>query len=317
VRTLAILFLGVFLAASTADAGIPAGALVSTGKSPVGKVTIIPTATAGLLDCSGATEISLNNTYYGDNSGLLSNVSGYGCGYWYEPGGEVVFHLFLAEPAMWEASVEGSGCDLDLAVLSECDENTGCVALVDASVATEVPVSGDIYFVVDGYSEEGCPFTFTITELPMPPAASFCDLAEAVADTAYFASTCTGGQNLINALDCNPTPMEGFEAYYAVTMAPGSSFTATLNPLQTDGALWVLGNCTEPYTCLAYADAGIYFDPEVITYENPTAETITVFVVVDSYGPDTCGLFDLFFSFTPGEISVEPASWGNIKQLFR
>lgn len=316
-RAFAILFLGVFLTASAADAGIPAGALVSTGKSPANKVAVAPAGTAGLLDCSAATEIALNNTYYGDNTGLLSNVAGYGCGYWYEPGGEVVYHLFLAAPAMFEASVEGTTCDLDLAVLNACDENTGCIALVDASVATEVPVSGDIYFVVDGYSEEGCPFTFTITEIPMPPAASFCDLAEAIVDTVYFASTCTGGANLMSSLDCNATPMDGLESYYAISMESGSSFTATLTPLQTDGALWLLGNCTEPYTCLSFADAGLYFDPEVLTYENATAEVITVYLVVDSYGTDTCGYYDLLFSFTPGEISVEPTSWGNIKQLFR
>jgi hypothetical protein len=315
-RVLATAVLLLFVASGWAAAGIPAGALVSTGKTPTNKVTVAPAQAAGSLDCSGAIEISLNNTYYGDNSGLLSNVSGYGCGYWYEPGGEVVYHLYLAAPAMWEASVEGSTCDLDLAVLSSCDENGGCVALVDASVATEVPVSGDIYFVVDGYSEEGCPFTFTITELPMPPPAAFCDLAVAVNDTIFYGYTCPDGQNLISSLECGATPEDGLEAYYSIVMFPGSSFTATVNSA-SDAALWLLDGCVEPFTCLGYADAGLGGDPEVITYTNASNGTVTVYLVVDYYGPETCGSYDLNFSFTPGEVSVERSSWGTIKGLFR
>jgi hypothetical protein len=315
-KLFAMTLLMILLTASWAAAGIPSGALSATGKTPVGKVTIVPAQAAGTLDCSGAIEISLNNTYSGDNWGLPSNVAQYGCNPWYEPGGEVVYHLFLAEPAMWEAGVEGSTCDLDLAVLNMCDENDGCIAVVDASVVTEVPVSGDIYFVVDGYSEEGCPFTFTITELPLPPPVTFCDLAVAVNDTAFYGYTCTSGQNLISSLECGATPEDGFEAYYSIIMTPGSSFTATVTSA-SDGALWLLGECVEPFTCLAYADAGLGGDPEVITYANTGAGDVTVYLVVDYYGPETCGTYELNFSFTSGEVSVEPSNWGSIKQLYR
>ena len=78
---------------------------------------------------------------------------------------------------------QGDYCDLDLAVLDQCDADAGCITLVDATVSTDVPVSGDIYFVVDGYSEEGCPFTLTLTSLPMPPPVTFCAVTEAVSDT--------------------------------------------------------------------------------------------------------------------------------------
>ena len=117
-RKFAILFLGIMLVATWANAVFPAGALSSKGTPQVDKkvVPYLPVA-QGQLDCSGAIEISLDNVYTGDNTGLISNVAGYGCGYWYEPGGEVVYHLFLASPAMFEATIEGSYCDLDLAVL--------------------------------------------------------------------------------------------------------------------------------------------------------------------------------------------------------
>jgi hypothetical protein len=70
----------------------------------------------GMLDCSGAIEIALNNTYAGTNVGAPNNVSLYGCGTWNESGGELVYHLFLPTEKMWTASVS-STCDLDIAVL--------------------------------------------------------------------------------------------------------------------------------------------------------------------------------------------------------
>ena len=316
-RKCAILFLGMLLVATWVNAGIPAGALSSKGTPSVDKkaTQYVPTA-QGLLDCSGAVEITLNNTYTGDNTGLISNVSGYGCGYWYEPGGEVVYHLFLASPTMFEATVEGSYCDLDLAVLDQCDENAGCIILVDQTVVTEVPVSGDIYFVVDGYSEEGCPFTLTVTGLPLPPAVTFCDLVVPVTETYYDSYTCTAGQNLVNQPDCAPYAYEGLEAYYEILLTPGSSFEATVNPT-FDAALFLLSGCTEPYPCLAFADAGLTLDPEVMTYMNTGTEDMTVYLVIDAYGPGSCGTYELFITITPAEVSVQPTSFGRIKSLFR
>ena len=312
----ALAVLGILLLANSAHAEISKNALSPLGNVPVGK-TLMPAGAAGLLDCSGATEITLNNVYYGDNSGLISNVPGYDCNPWYEPGGEVVFHLYLDEPAMFEATIEGQGCDLDLAILNTCDEVAGCIDVVDAGFATTEPVSGDIYFVVDGYSEEGCPCILTVTGAPLPPPATFCDLAEAVIDTAFFVSSCPDGQNLVSELECSAWPQNGLEDYYALTMAPGSSFTVTLISEQFDPALWVLGTCTEPFQCLAFADSGIFGDPEVVTYANNGPAEITVYVVVDAYLDGTCGWYDLTFSIRPGEVSVESTTWSGIKQQFK
>lgn len=315
-RAFAIVILGMLLAASWAAAGVPAGALSPTGKLTVHKETV-SSAMAGMLDCSGAIEISLNNTYTGDNTGLPSNVAQYSCNPWYEPGGEVVFHIFLTSPTMFEATVEGSYCDLDLAVLDQCDENLGCITLVDAGVTTDVPVSGDIYFVVDGYSEEGCPLTFTITELPLPPAVTFCDLAEVVTGPTFSGSgsTCQG-ENLVSSLPCYPIPVEGLEAYYKIVLQSGATLDATVTN-QLDGILWLLGTCAEPFTCLGYADATGYVEPEIITYTNTTAGDVTVYLVVDEYGPGFCGVYDVEITITPGQVPVAPSSWGSIKSLFK
>ena len=312
-RLFAIVVSAILLTASWVVAGVPAGALSPLEKVPAQKENLW-FGPAGMLDCSGATEISLNNTYTGDNTGIPSNVSMYSCNPWYEPGGEVVFHLFLAGPAMFEASIE-AGCDLDLAVLDQCDEDLGCLSIGDTGVVTDVPVSGDIYLVVDGYGEEGCPFTLTVTELPLPPAKTFCDLVEVLAGSGYFDGYTCGNENLVSSLDCSATPAEGLEAYYVVVMTPGSSFTATVTH-QGDAALWVLGTCVEPFTCLAYADAGLGGDPEVISYANTSTETITVYLVVDSYGPGTCGVYDMEYTYEPGQVPAKSMTFGAIKSLY-
>jgi hypothetical protein len=311
-RAVAIVVLGVALAAGSALAGIPAGAL-STSDAPVDKVGLAPTRTAA-LDCSGAVEVSLDGVYYGDNTGMPNNVDTYSCGYWWEPGGEVVYHLYLAEPAMWTATIEGSYCDLDLAVLDQCDADAGCIILVDATVTTEAPVSGDIYFVVDGYSEEGCPFTLTLTSLPMPPPVTFCDLTEAVTDY-IFGDTCAG-ENLITSLPCSEVPEEGLEAYYEIVLPAGGGFVATVYGLQADPALWLLGTCEEPFDCLAYADAGLYGDPETIAYANSGSSDIVIYLVVDSYLAGSCGAFDLYYTYTP-PTGVDATTWGGLKSLFK
>ena len=131
-RSFAIAVLAVLVSAGIAAAGVTKKAPAPMEPTTPAKQTISLTAT-GLLDCTGAVEVTLDNVYTGDNTGLLSNVAGYPCNPWYEPGGEVVFHLFLAEPTMFTASVQGDFCDVDLAVLNQCDEGAGCIDVVDAT----------------------------------------------------------------------------------------------------------------------------------------------------------------------------------------
>ena len=315
-RIMAIVVLGIILVAGWAVAGVPAGASPPPGKLTVQKQTIGQTS-AGLLDCSGAIEVTLDNVYTGDNTGLISNVAGYACNPWYEPGGEVVFHVFLSAPTMFTADVQGDYCDVDLAILNLCDESAGCIDVVDANYTTPEPVSGDVYFVVDGYDEWGCPFTLTLTEIPLPPPVTFCGLAEVVTETGvFYGYTCTSGENLVSTGACAPNGAQGLEAYYSIVLPAGGNIAATLLHV-ADGVLWLLGACTEPYACLAFADDGIGGDPEVITYTNTTAGDLQVYLVVDSYHPESCGSYDLDITLTPGGVPVKPTSFGEVKWLYR
>lgn len=270
----------------------------------------------GTLDCSGAIEIALNNTYAGTNVGAPNHVSLYGCSTWDESGGEVVYHLFLPAEKMWTASVSAS-CDLDIAVLDACEEGaTNCLIVVDSGVVTNVPVSGDFYFVIDGFGGASCAFTFTITEVAL---VDYCQPAVPLdcANSQLSGDTCTG-QNLIKtAFDCIGWSTAGNENYYAITLLPGGSFTAAITFATEDAALYVFDGCLEPFTCLAGADDTFEGEEETVSYANTTTETQTVYLVVDSYGTGSCGAYTGTFICTQGEVGTSAASWSELKSLYR
>ena len=180
----------------------------------------------GMLDCSGAIEIGLGDTYDGTTVGAPNNVGVYGCNTWDESGGEVVFHMFLAEPMMFEGTLTpADGCDLDLAVLDQCDEDLGCLIVVDTGVVTNSPVHGDFYFVVDGYAGAACDFSLALVEVVPPPPANACDVATILLcqDTALSGDTCDG-RNDISSEDCSAYTEAGLEDWYEVTLNPDGEF---------------------------------------------------------------------------------------------
>jgi len=269
------------------------------------------------LDCSGAVEAALNNSYNGTNVGAPNNVTYYDCSYWTESGGEVVYHVYLATPTMWTATLTPSGCDLDLAVLDLCDEVAGCLIVADSGVQTNVPVSGDFYFVVDGYNGASCDFTLTLTEVIVEPV-DFCDKVVALdCQNQTLAGNTCDSQNLIKTLfDCTGYTENGYEHYYSVTLLPGGVFTATVTYATEDAALYVFDSCVEPLTCLAGADDTFSGEPEVVTYMNTGLLPQTVYLVIDAYGTDSCGEYTGTFDCTQGVVAVNAVPWSQVKRLY-
>lgn len=131
-------------------------------------LSALPCAALAALDCSGAVEVELGQTYQGDNTGLPDNVTLYGCSDWTESGGEVVHHLHLDLPHHFSVTLVPEVCDLDLAILDLCDENLGCLLVTDEQITTTSPMSGDIYLVVDGFMGAECPFELILEDLGVP-----------------------------------------------------------------------------------------------------------------------------------------------------
>lgn len=154
---------------------------------------------------------------------------------------------------------------------------------------------------------------------PPPPPVSFCDmLIEADGVGTFYGDTCDG-VNLISALGCEVYTENGFEDYYEIEMPAGSSFTATVTNT-ADGALWVVAECEAEggaFTCLGYADDTLSGDPEVVSYTNASGAPMTVYLVVDSWGTDSCGTYEMVFDSTGGAVANEDMSMGAVKALFR
>jgi len=313
-KKLILLIVAIGLVATAATAGVSPDDFRSASKIVPVKDTLT-TNKLGTLDCSGAIEVSLDNVYVGTNVGATNNVSTYGCSVWDESGGEVVYHIFFAAPTMFTANISGDGCDLDMAVLDQCDEVLGCLIVVDAGVVTNAPVSGDIYFVIDGYAGAECSFTFDINSVAAPDPVDFCDSVDDVFGNYFEGDTCTGENNIFSEA-CGVYDEQGYEQYYEIFMPAGSSFTADVTN-SADGGLWVLDACASPYNCLAYADDTFTGGTEVVSYSNVTPNDMWVYLVVDSYGANSCGTYVMNFASSGGAVATEEVTFGGMKATFR
>ena len=178
-----------------------------------------------------------------------------------------------------------------------------------------MPVSGDFYFVVDGYAGAECSFTFTINETIPPEPVDFCADVLDVTGTHFESSTCAGANN-VSSLDCGDYTENGLEEYYEIVMPAGSSFSVDVTNT-ADGALWLLDTCAEPFTCLAYADNSFTGETETLAYTNSGATTMTVYLVVDSWGTDSCGDYVMDFYAVGGAVPTEAKSFSDVKAMFR
>jgi hypothetical protein len=271
----------------------------------------------GLLDCTGLIEVECGQTYPGDNIGAPNNVQTYSCSGWTETGGEVVYHLFLSVDSILTVTLSGHDCDLDVFGLAECDESS-CLVFDDNDF-TYGPHQGDFYVVVDGYSGAGCAFEITFECTPYEPQ-NVCDLVQGPdgCGLPLTGNTCDSENYIDNDPDgCNTYTEQGREHWYSITLAPEAGITASVISTEADGALWVLDRCVEPFGCLAFSDENLTGQPEIIQYVNNGTEPNEVFLVIDSWGTDSCGFYEGFLDCTGSVIDVERVTWGKAKQIYR
>ena len=282
----------------------------------------------GLLDCTMNVEATLGDFFTMSNAGFPSNVSTYPCWSWTMSGPEVVFHVYLADPVYWQVTLTTYTADVDMMILeANCDE-VDCVYAIDSgAVYTTAPLSGDFFFVVDGYNGAEGDFDIFFEELPPPPSA--CDelmqafpgdTGDPVPEGTYSLSgdTCDAYDH-ITSLECAEYSEAGLDEFYEIYLLPGASINATVTNT-ADGALWVVDACEnfEDVNCLAYADATLSGDPETVYYMNTNPDPQTVFLVVDAYGTDSCGTFTGQIELTPpGALPTEETSWSSMKALYK
>jgi hypothetical protein len=158
------------------------------------------------------------------------------------------------------------------------------------------------------------------TPPPPPPPTDFCVVATALDGAGGpLAGTTCGSVNQVQALGCEVFPEAGLEMYYSYELCAGGIFTANVTS-NVDGALWLVGECyAEPgqLTCLAYADETNSGLPEILTYTNAGTETETVYLVVDSWGADSCGAYTGTFEVEGCEVANEDIGFGALKAQYR
>ncbi len=130
-------------------------------------------------------------------------------------------------------------------------------------------------------------------------------------NTACF----TNNYTLPSANPCTGFTAAGRDVVYTLNVAAGASVSLTYTST-ADGSFYIITDCANPSgTCVVGADATLSGQPEVINYVFGAAGTY--YLILDSFGTNTSGAWTLTGTFTCPPTSTEPASWGNVKSLFR
>ena len=140
-------------------------------------------------------------------------------------------------------------------------------------------------------------------DAPPPLAGDTCQLAEAVTlvnGAATISGTTSGyGADYAPPAACTSNYAQvGPDRVYAVTVPGGERLSVTMTPTGFDGGLYLVAGpaamCdASPIACLAGTDAGLSGAAETVTYTNPGAGPLEVFIVVDSYSLTQSGAFTL------------------------
>jgi hypothetical protein len=107
------------------------------------------------LDCGPAVPASCGGSYQGNTTGANSNVTYYNCCGWDESGPEEVYVLTTEARGHITATLSGieTGVDLDVFLLSSCDENS-TLAYGEHTASYSNAPPGTYYIVVDGYRRD-------------------------------------------------------------------------------------------------------------------------------------------------------------------
>lgn len=159
---------------------------------------------------------------------------------------------------------------------------------------------GTYYAVVDAYSDGLGEYELFLSLDPAPPVpgndqcANAAPLAFDVGGHASIVGTTTRAEDDEGPSPCTGAPLLGPDVAYTVTLAPGQTLSATVEPNGFDAALYLMDVCAASF-CLGGADRSyLAGGAETVTYTHPAgAPATTLYLVVDSYDPAHWGDFVL------------------------
>lgn len=329
-RSLALAAAFVFLAGpAAADSPPVAGA--RDGKP--GVLLTAPLRT--VFDCAGRDTLllvpGLVDTLRDDTTGGPTALDAYACRPWAETGPEHVYRLEVAEELDFWAGLRdlAPDLDLDLFLLDDCDTDA-CLIGENTELGARL-APGTYWLIVDGAPGPGVvtagAYTLALETRYPGVAPQICagGVAEPLACTVgggiARSGTLFGQPDLLRSHPCNPFLARGGEVWYALELMPGQAFSANMPTVapQLDAVLWLFAGCGPEAECLAVADRETAGVPESLTWQNPVAETVTVWLAVDAARPpasEAAGAFEL--AITCGtEVPAAKTSIGSVRALFR
>lgn len=285
------------------------------------------TSTRGLLDCSSAIDAGCGFAYAGNNGSGVNNVETYSCVGYLESGPENVFRFVLGSTSNIAIHMQTAGGDLDLFLLSACDEGA-CIAysagIATEDIAMDCVAPGTYYIVVDGYGGTIDSYDLSVSCVDCAPPAGneTCDTAEPlVCGSVDFAPNTAGTTNnydpgVGNA--CTGYSASGGDLVWSLCVPAGGAVSLTIAEVDYDASVYLVTDCANLVgTCLDGDDCYPYPCNDLISYTNGTGGDVNAYLIIDGFAGEAgnshvTGSFDCC-----GQTPTIETTWGAVKAIAR
>ena len=228
---------------------------------------------------SSPISLSCGVAYSGNTTGFPNNLGDYSCSFFDKIGPEVIHTI--TSPGNGNLSVtltRQSGEDLEVGILSSCDEN-GCLDITSAGLGSTVTasisnaVAGQQYFIVVDGDE---PDDFGTYSLVVDCPAGSCANPIPVSCGVSYDGNNEDGMSNFNVYGCAPQLEEGKEVIHVFSIADTSDITIALTGLNgADLDIHLLSDC--------HQDSCLNRDDNLITQNSLPPGNY--YIIVDAFGP--------------------------------
>jgi hypothetical protein len=257
------------------------------------------------LEAQGMTAITDSGTYWGRLGGYRSDLDpgvGNPCTGFNAPGNEGMVAVDLDPLEIMTVNYRLEIGDASVYVVEDCSDASMCLAGADATLLGDLEsfqyfnnteATQRLYLVLDAYQNQSggralgtFELDLTIDQLLEPDMHDSCPDAQMQLEASGPGTYYTEYLPYTNQLNpgpggCTASSMSGPESMTKVTLQPGETLVATVTMPGGDPGLYLLYNCTNPFSCPVGADAR-GDAVEAIGYINNTTVSETLYLVVDT-----------------------------------
>lgn len=260
----------------------------------------LPSCTSGSgLDCTGAVALACSTNYSSTTVGGNSNVDLYNCIAWDESGPERVHTITTSTVGDITATLTGLSVDLDVFILSACDENA-CVAAGDNVATYASAPAGTYYIIVDGFTGASGSYILNVqgncnTAVNDNPCGAITLTVNATCSYTACNNTLSTGTTGVSVPSCGI--YNGLDVWYKfVAPASGNVIINARAGTLLDGVMAVYsGTCSGTLTEIACNDDSLTGGTNLSPYLSLTGLTngTTYYIRYFDYNGDDVGTFDL------------------------